>query len=86
MAKLSRGVGRQQEADERLALANDRARADHAEYGQACVTAISGDVEQALTLLKAALDKRLVQPGWVRIDPEFAFIQDDPRFPTLINA
>jgi len=26
-----------------------------------------------------------VQPGWVRIDPEFAFINDDPRFKALIG-
>lgn len=86
LAKLYQRTGRQREAAEKFALAQRLAQADHAEYGRACVAAVSGDVEQALTLLKIALDKGLVQPGWVRIDPEFAFIQDDPRFQTLINA
>lgn len=85
LAKLYRKVGRHREAAEQLAIANDQARADHAEYGQACVAAVSGDVEGALTLLKVALDKGLIQTGWVRIDPEFAFLQDDPRFRALIG-
>ena len=85
LAKLYGSVGRQREADEELALANALAQADHAEYGQACVAVMNGEVERALGLLKVALDKGLVQPGWVRIDPEFAFIQDDARFQALIG-
>jgi len=84
LAKLYRGVGRQQEAEEAFALANALAQADHAEYGQACVAAVSGDVGRAVALLQVALEKGIIQPGWVRIDPEFAFIQDDPRFQALI--
>lgn len=86
LAKLYRQVGRHQEAAEKLALANDLALADHAEYGQACVAVVSGERERALTLLAVALEKRLIQPGWVRIDPEFAFIQDDPLFQALITT
>ena len=85
LAKLYRSVGRQREADEELAGANALAQADHAEYGQACVAVMNGDVERALALLQVALDKGLVQPGWVRIDPEFAFIQGDARFQALIG-
>lgn len=84
LAKLYQQTGRNREAAEKFALAQRLAQADHAEYGRACVAAVSGDVEQALTLLKIALDKGLVQPGWVRIDPEFAFVQDDPRFQALL--
>lgn len=84
LAKLYQRVGRHQEADEKLALANALAQDDHAEYGQACVAAVSGDVDRAVALLEVALTKGLVQVGWVRIDPEFAFIQDDPRFQALI--
>lgn len=86
LAKLYRSVGRHEEAEEKLALAHDLAQADHAEYGQACVAAVSGDGDRALALLEVALAKRLVQPGWVRIDPEFAFMQDEPRFQALITA
>ncbi len=84
LAKLYQQTGRHREAEEKFALAQSLAQADHAEYGRACVAAVSGDVEQALMLLKIALDKGLVQPGWVRIDPEFAFIQDEPRFQALL--
>ena len=66
-------------------MAHKQAEADHAEYGLACVAAVSGDVERALALLETALEKRLIQLGWVRIDPEFAFMQDNPRFQKLIN-
>lgn len=84
LAKLYRSVGRHEEAEEKLTLAHNLAQDDHAEYGQACVAAVSGDGEWALALLKVALAKGLVQVGWVRIDPEFAFMQDDPRFQALI--
>lgn len=86
LAKLYRKVGRQREADEQLALANDLAQADHGEYGQACVAVMSGEVDRALALLNVALEKQLVQRGWVRIDPEFSFINDDPRFRALIDG
>lgn len=85
LAKLYRSVGRHQAAAAALALAHDLAQADHAEYGLACVAVVSGDVERGLALLQVALEKRLVQVGWVRIDPEFAFIQDNPRFQALIG-
>ena len=86
LAKLYQQTGCHHEAEEKFALAQTLAQADHAEYGLACVAAVSGDVEQALTLLKIALDKGLVQPGWVRIDPEFAFVQNDPRFQALLGT
>jgi tetratricopeptide (TPR) repeat protein len=85
LAKVYRTVGRAQDADEQYAIANKMARQDN-EYGQACFEAVSGNAEQALTLLKVALTKGQVQPGWARIDPEFAFINDDPRFQTLIEG
>ena len=33
---------------------------------------------------QAAVDNPQIQPSWVRIDPEFAFIQGDPRYQALI--
>lgn len=85
LAKIYRSVGRQREADEQLAVANGMAQKDDGEYGLACVAAVGGNVDQALALLEVALAKGLVQPGWARIDPEFAFINDDPRFRALIG-
>ena len=55
------------------------------EYGRACFEAVGGNFEGALTLLEVALSQGQVQPGWARIDPEFAFMTDDPRFKALIG-
>ena len=84
LARVYRTVGRGEDADEQYAVASEMARRDN-EYGQACFEAVSGNLEQTLTLLEVALTKGQVQPGWVRIDPEFAFINDDPRFKALIG-
>lgn len=85
LVKVYRSVGRQEDADEQYAIASGMARLDN-EYGQACFEAVSGNLEQTLTLLKVALTNGQVQPGWVRIDPEFAFITDDSRFRALIEG
>ena len=84
LAKVYRTVGRHQDADDQYALASEMANRDN-EYGQACFEAVSGNVEQALALLKVGLAESQLQPGWARIDPEFAFIKDDPRFRALID-
>ena len=84
LARVYRSVGRPENADEQYAIASRMARLDN-EYGRACFEAVSGNFEQTLRLLKVALTKGQVQPGWVRIDPEFAFMNDDPRFKALIG-
>lgn len=84
LAKVYRTVGRQQDAQEQYTCARERASEDD-EYGQACFAAVSGNVDEALPLLEVALNKGQVQRGWVRIDPEFIFISDDPRFKALIQ-
>ena len=83
LARVYRAVGRNAEADPHDALADEMAWQDHQEYGKACVQALRGNVDEAVALLQVALAKKLVQLGWVRIDPEFAFISDDPRFKAL---
>jgi len=84
LARIYRSVGRGQDADKQYAIASKMAASDD-EYGQACFEAVSGNLEQTVTLLEVALTKGQVQPGWVRIDPEFAFMIDDPRFKALIG-
>lgn len=85
LAKVYRKVGRLQEAGDQYAIAYEMAMQDD-EYGQACFAAVSGNQDQALALLEVGLAKGQVQPGWIRIDPEFAFMTDDPRFQTLIGG
>lgn len=84
LAKVYRLAGRQQDAAEQYTIAHEMAQRDD-EYGQACFAAVSDDPEQALALLKVGLAKGQLQPGWARIDPEFAFMTDDPRFKALIG-
>ncbi len=84
LAKVYRLAGQQEAATEQYALAREMALQDD-EYGRACFAAVSGETEQALALLEVALTKGQLQPGWARIDPEFAFISAEPRFKMLIG-
>lgn len=84
LAKVYRTAGRQQDADEHYAIAKEMALKDD-EYGQACFEVVSGNLEQAWALLDVALTQGQVQKGWLRIDPEFTFVTDDPRFQALIE-
>jgi hypothetical protein len=85
LAKVYRIVGRQQDAEQQRAIAHEMAMQDD-EYGQACLAAVSGNRDQALALLAVALAQGQVQLGWLRIDPEFAFMNDDPRFQALVGG
>ncbi len=84
LSKVYRTVGRTKEADEHYARAHAMAMHDD-EYGQSCFEAVLGNRDRALELLQVALAKKQVQPGWIRIDPEFAFINEDLRFKALIG-
>ncbi|MCB0106629.1 MAG: tetratricopeptide repeat protein, partial [Caldilineaceae bacterium] len=74
LARLYRTVGRAQNATEHYAIAAAQAQQDN-EYGQACFAAVSGNTEQALTLLEIGLAKGQLQQGWARIDPEFTYLR-----------
>jgi len=55
------------------------------EYTRAYLASICGNVEEALTLLKIALEKKQVTLMWARRHPHFDFIRDDPRFKELVG-
>ncbi len=84
LALVYRESGNPLAAENHYKAALDMAMQDN-EYGQACFYAVSGNVEKALDLLEVSRAKGQDQPGWIRIDPEFAFIQDEPRFQALIG-
>ncbi|MEM7129436.1 MAG: tetratricopeptide repeat protein [Chloroflexota bacterium] len=84
LAKMYHITGRTQDASEHYAMASAMAGRDD-EYGQACFESVSGNSEQALKLLETALTKGQLQSGWARIDPEFVFVRDDPRFKSLVE-
>jgi tetratricopeptide (TPR) repeat protein len=56
------------------------------EYSRACFEAICGNLEEALRLLKIALEKKQQSLVWVRKDPDFDNLRDDPRFKELVGA
>ena len=72
------------EAEIALKIAQEEAQQDE-EYGLACLEAVLGNPERALIFLEKALQKGQVEPGWVRIDPEFTFMSDHPGFLALIE-
>ena len=55
------------------------------EYNRACLEAISGNIDQALALLRIALDNKQTYVDWVVRDPDLDFIRKDPRFSKLIS-
>ena len=79
LAKVYRESGNLPAAEKQYRTGLEMAEQDN-EYGQSCFYAVNGSIEKALTLLETGVAKGQVLPGWIRIDPEFAFIQDEPRF------
>ena len=55
------------------------------EYQQACFEALCGNVDEALRLLKIALENRLKTPEFANNDSDFDFLKDDKRFQDLVN-
>jgi superfamily II DNA or RNA helicase/tetratricopeptide (TPR) repeat protein len=54
-------------------------------YNRACFASVCGDIDEALNLLRPALENREASIGWARMDPDFDWIRDDPRFELLLN-
>jgi len=85
LAKAYRESGDLAAANDQEHIGREMAWKEDREYGLACFCAVIGEVDQALTLLETTRAREQVMPGWVRIDPEFAFIQEEPRFQALIT-
>jgi serine/threonine-protein kinase len=47
---------------------------------------LAGEPEKALDLLEPLLKTHFLSPGWVKIDPAFAPLRDNPRFKRLVNG
>ncbi len=85
LARLYRADGLLEEANDHERIAREDSSADK-EYGLGCVEAVMGNADAAMPLLKIAMAQHQVRPGWVGIDPEFVFIDHDPRFKVLVEA
>jgi len=56
------------------------------EYNRACLDAICGNVDQAIDLLRIALEKKQTYVEWIIHDPDLDFIREDSRFKQLISS
>lgn len=54
------------------------------EYNRACLDAIRGNNDQALELLRMALESKQTHVDWVLHDPDLESLHDDERFKQLI--
>ncbi|HUH96947.1 MAG TPA: tetratricopeptide repeat protein [Anaerolineales bacterium] len=55
------------------------------EYNRACLEAICGNIDQAIALLRTALEKKQTYVEWIIHDPDLDFIREDSRFKQLIS-
>jgi tetratricopeptide (TPR) repeat protein len=79
-----RKLGRDVEADEQIKIASELIAKEGA-YNRACFEAICGNADEALALLKMALEKREISLEWAERDPDFDSLRGDPRFAELIE-
>jgi tetratricopeptide (TPR) repeat protein len=83
LARAYRAVGREMEALEQEQAGYQLAKAAD-EYGKACLEATLGNLDKAVELLEIGLAKKQLTQGWARIDPEFVFLQNHPRYRALV--
>jgi len=84
LAGILRKFGREAEAAEQIKIARELIAKESA-YNRACFEAICGNGDEALTLLKLALEKRETSLEWAERDPDFDSLRGDPRFAALIE-
>jgi Flp pilus assembly protein TadD len=84
LASVLRKLGREAEAQAQMEIARPLMAKEN-EYNRACFESICGNVEQALALLKVALEKKQTSQEWARRDPDFDSIREDPGFKALVG-
>jgi len=81
---LLRRLGREAEAQAQMEIARPLMAKEN-EYNRACFESICGNVEQALALLKVAIEIKPSRRDLARRDPDFDFIREDSRFKALVG-
>jgi tetratricopeptide (TPR) repeat protein len=84
LAGLYRQANQMEAYEKHITIAKDLIKRETA-YNRACFEAICGNTNEALALLKTALDLRQVEPDWVWRDPDLAALRETPRFEALIR-
>jgi hypothetical protein len=55
------------------------------EYDRACFNSVYGNTDEALQLLKIAIEEKQTNRQRIKLDPDFDFIRDAPRFKKLVG-
>jgi tetratricopeptide (TPR) repeat protein len=85
LAGLYRKLGRSSECEKQLARAKPLMTGED-EYTQACFASVAGNKDDALRLLRIALDRHVRSADWARRDPDLDFLRDDPQFAPLVGG
>jgi tetratricopeptide (TPR) repeat protein len=87
LAACYRRLGREAEYVQQVKIARELTEKwTDDEYNGACFEALCGNVDEALALLKVALEKKQLTPDHARRDTDFDFIREDPRFNALLSS
>ena len=84
LAGYYRKLDRESDAQNHIRIAQSLMRGEN-EYNRACFEAICGNADQAIELLKVALDKKQTPMDWAKRDPDLDFIREDPRYLALVE-
>ncbi|MCI0338947.1 MAG: tetratricopeptide repeat protein, partial [Acidobacteria bacterium] len=79
-----RKLGRMEEYRQQIEIARGMFEKVTA-YNRACFAAVCGNTENALALLRAALESKEQSIEWARTDPDFDLLREDPRFEALLD-
>jgi tetratricopeptide (TPR) repeat protein len=85
LAGSYRRLGMHAEAERHIQIASPQMQLEN-EYNRACFEAICGNHDQAILLLKQALEKKQTTLEWMRCDPDLDSLRADPRFVALMQA
>ena len=54
-------------------------------YNHACFESLCGNIDEALALLKVAIEDKGADKGWAKEDPDLENLRDDPRFWEIVG-
>lgn len=77
-------LGRDEEAQRHMVTARNLIATDSA-YNRACFESVCGNADEAVALLRLALDKKQTPIEWARQDPDFDNIRGNPTYRSLVG-
>ena len=81
---LLKKLGKKEEAKKHEQLARKLSKKEN-EYNRACFESLCGNIDEALALLKIAIEKGQSSLAWAKQDPDLENLRADPRFWEIIG-